>query len=313
MMAVDIVGSTRHIADCDPDDAQIFFDRCFEHIGKMAGLAGGTLVSFEGDGGIVAFGWPQALEDHADSACAAAWNIQHAGNPGTGPDGRPVLFRIGLHSGLVALREFRRGDRSRFNTVGATVHIAAKLQQCAEPGGILVSAEIAALCRSRLRLGEHRPPLTSGTAPTTAYVLERRPESQTSRDIVLRYGSAMVGRGSELARLVKMLPRPGGGTHAAALIGEPGIGKSRLAAAVVAEAVAVDARIFAFFGDTQKHTTPFAAAREMIGECLGLEQDMVWGPSGPLSTNQVWTRASLRRSRRCCWHRRPGQAGDGRR
>lgn len=276
VLAVDIVGSMRHIADCDPDDAQTFFDRCFEHIGEMAARSGGTLVSFEGDGGIAAFGWPDGLEDHAERACTAAWAIQHAGDPGLGPDRRPVRFRVGVHSGLVALRELRRGGRSRFSTVGATVHIAAKLQQCAAPGSIVVSGEVARLCRSRLDLAPHELPPTLSGAGTDAFRLEAQPEARNHGNVALRYTSPMIGRQPELTKLRKALPRPGGGSTAVALVGEPGIGKSRLAAAAVAEAVAADARILVFFGDAQRRATPFAAARSLLGDSLRLA-----GSDGP--------------------------------
>ncbi|HEX6374418.1 MAG TPA: AAA family ATPase [Allosphingosinicella sp.] len=274
VLAVDIVGSTRHIADCDPEDAQSFFDRCFEHMREMIERAGGAMVSFEGDGGIAAFGWPVAHEDHADRACAAAWSIQHAGDAGPGPDGRPVRFRIGLHSGLVALRRLRRGGRSRLDTVGATVHIAAKLQQRAPPGGVLISVEAAKLCRSRLELAPEEFSAADGPG-TQACRLEAPPESPKSRDVAHRYTSPMIGRQPELAALHPLLPRPGGASHAVALVGEPGIGKSRLAAAAVGEALALEARILVFFGDAQKRTTPFAAARTLIGEALGLEASML--------------------------------------
>jgi class 3 adenylate cyclase/tetratricopeptide (TPR) repeat protein len=277
ILAVDIVGSTRHIADCDPDDAQIFFDRCFDLMGHAIERAGGALVSFEGDGGIAAFGWPEALEDHADRACAAAWSLQHDRDPGSGPDGRPVRFRVGIHSGLVALRQLRRGGRSPLNTTGATVHIAAKLQQCAPPGGVLVSAEATRLCRSRLKLA--RETLPAALEGVSAFRLEAEPESARNDDLARRYGSPMIGRQAELAELRKSLPAPGGAGGAIALIGEPGVGKSRLAAAAVSDVRTPDSRILLFFGDTQKRTTPFAAARGLLADLLGATEK---GQSEPL-------------------------------
>lgn len=270
LLAVDIVGSTLHIARCDPDDAQAFFDRCFEHIGRVTESASGKLVSFEGDGGIAAFGWPDALEDHADRACAAAWEIQHSGDVGMGPDGQAVQFRIGVHSGLVALRELRRGDRSRFNAAGASVHIAAKLQQCAAPGRILVSGEAARLCRSHPTLSPVELPAALAGAGIKAFELEARPAGPTDSDFARRYASPMIGRQAELARLTKLLPRPGGAGSAVALIGEPGIGKSRLAAAAAARALASDAKFLVFFGDERRAATPFATARHLIAEAHGL-------------------------------------------
>jgi class 3 adenylate cyclase/tetratricopeptide (TPR) repeat protein len=268
VLAVDIVGSMPHIADCDPDDAQAFFDRCFDHMRRAIEPAGGSLVSFEGDGGIAAFGWPGAHEDHADRACAAAWDIQHGEDMGVGPDGRAVQFRIGVHSGLVALRSVRRGGRSRLDTVGATVHIAAKLQQSAVPGGILVSAEAVRLCRSRLDLAPRPTPPGLDRVTTNVFSLEGRPAGRRASELEHRYSGPMIGRQPELARLRKLLPRGRGRGAAVGIVGEPGIGKSRLAAAMVADSIALDARILIFFGDMQKRTTPFAAARQLIDDAL---------------------------------------------
>ena len=266
ILAVDIVGSTAHIADCDPDDAQIFFDRCFKHMQRMIKRAGGTMVSFEGDGGIAAFGWPDAVEDHADSACRAAWGIQHEGEAAIGPDGRQARFRIGIHSGLVALRQLRRGGRMQLNTVGAAVHIAAKLEQGASAGSILVSADAARLSRFGLALGRRMAIPLPGGGSVEAFTLNGPPQSGRADAMAERYGSPMIGRQAQLAKLRRLLPRRGGQSHSAALVGEAGIGKSRLAAAALSEMIARDARTLVYFGDAQTRTTPFAAARWLLTE-----------------------------------------------
>src|SRR5215471_4202015 len=151
VLAVDMVGSTGHIAACDPDEAQAFLDRWLDHIRNSVERVGGQIVHFAGDGGIAIFGWPSAYEDHADRACIAAWDIQgHSAS--SGPGGNPVNFRVGVHSGLVGLRKGDRNAIYRFDVAGATVHVAAKLQQKALPGEVLLSAETAKLCRSPLNL-----------------------------------------------------------------------------------------------------------------------------------------------------------------
>src|SRR5215472_14024573 len=139
VLAVDMVGSTRHIAACDPDDAQAFLDHWLAHIRNAVERAGGVIVHYAGDGGIAIFGWPSAFEDHAERACIAAWDIQSHGEA-VGPAGNPVTFRVGLHSGLVGLRKGGRNAIARFDVAGATVHVAAKLQREALPGEVLVSA-----------------------------------------------------------------------------------------------------------------------------------------------------------------------------
>jgi class 3 adenylate cyclase/tetratricopeptide (TPR) repeat protein len=274
VLAADIVGSTGHIAACDPDDAQAFYDHCFEHVRAAVERASGTVVSYGGDGGIAAFGWPSSIEDHADRACAAAWDIQRSNKGRLGPDGMPVRFRVGVHSGLVALRQLRGKARSQFDTIGATVNIAAKLQQSAPAGGVLVSAQAARLCRSQLELTPHdlSPPLSG--VNTEAFKLEACPENLSDTDFAQRYRLPIVGRDAELAALRNLLPRSGGENGSVALIGEAGIGKSRVAAAAVTDALGLDVKVLVFFGDAQKRTTPFAAARSLIGDLLRLSGEI---------------------------------------
>ena len=79
----------------------------------------------------------------------------------------------------------------------------------------------------------------------------------------------LINRSEELAIIREKLPRPGGPTGSIALIGEPGIGKSCLAAVAVADAIASDTSVLVFHGDAQTCTTPFAAARALVGDLLG--------------------------------------------
>jgi len=269
ILAVDMVGSTRHISGCDPEDAQSFLDLWFEHIRVAVERAGGLIVHFAGDGGIAMFGWPSSFEDHAERACRAAWDITQTGGA-TGPQGDAVQFRVGVHCGLVGLRQAHLEGRFRFDIAGTTVHLAAKLQQRARPGEAIVSAEVVKLCRSS------RPEITNCESPASpdgtgveAYRLNARLQDTVDSDIARRYRLPIINRSDELAILREKLPRPGGPRCSIALIGEPGIGKSRLAAVAVAVAVASDTSVLVFHGDAQKRTTPFAAARALVGDLLG--------------------------------------------
>ncbi len=274
VLSVDMVDSTLHIADCEPDDVQAFFDRWFEHVTEAVERAGGLLVNFGGDGGLAVFGWPSPLEDHADRACVAAWDIQQRDGVAVGPGGKPVCFRVGVHSGLVGLRQLQRRGRARFDTVGVTVSVAAKLQQVAPPDGILVSGDTVRLCHAPLELTAQPALAAPSLANTWAFRLNARPDVALSSDITRRYASPIIGREEELANLSRLLPKSGNRSASAALIGEAGIGKSRLAAALASEAAATDARVLVFYGDPQKRTTPFAAARSFIADLLHLHADI---------------------------------------
>ena len=270
VLSVDIVGSTHHIAACEPDDAQHFLDDCFEHVRRVVEGAGGLLNSYAGDGGIAVFGWPSALEDHADRACAAAWRIHQDGEREVGPSGEPLKFRVGVHSGLVGLRQLKLPGASEFNTVGATVNLAAKLQQTAPPGGVVVSSATLGLCRNRLAVEPSPTPVIAGLVELAAFVMQAPPDQAGPADAASRYRTPLVGRQAELAALREFLS--GGEGRTLALIGEAGIGKSRLANAAVTTAEAAGRRTLEFFGDAQKRATPFAAPVALITHLLALPQ-----------------------------------------
>jgi class 3 adenylate cyclase/tetratricopeptide (TPR) repeat protein len=269
VLAVDMVGSTRHIAACDPDDAQAFLDQWLDHVRGAVERAGGQIVHYAGDGGIAIFGWPSAFEDHADRACIAAWDIQQCPSESTGPGGDPVTFRVAVHSGLVGVRKGGRNAISRFDVAGTTVHVAAKLQQVASPGEILVSAETAKLCRSPLDLTPHKASPVIADRVIRVHGLSAKPADIDHNDVTRRYQNRIVNRFDELAALHERMPRRDGRSCSVAVIGEPGIGKSRLAAAAMTRALTPDVRCCVIYGGTQRRTTAFAAARALIGDLLG--------------------------------------------
>ena len=269
VLAVDMVDSTRHIAACDPDDARAFLDQWLDHVRSSVERAGGQIVHYAGDGGVAIFGWPSAYEDHADRACIAAWDIQRH-REATGPGGHPVCFRVGVHSGLVGLRKGGRNAKYPFDVAGATVHVAAKLQKQASPGEVRVSAETAKLCRSPLDLTPHKNSSGISDHVVEAYRLNARPRDVDQNDVARRYQSPIVNRFEELQAIRERLPQRGGKTASVALIGEPGIGKSRLAAAAMSDDLTSEVRCCVFYGDAQRRTTSFAAARALVGDMLGV-------------------------------------------
>ncbi|MDA4845435.1 ATP-binding protein [Hoeflea poritis] len=277
VLVVDAVSSTSRIASVDPDDAQLMVDDVLAHIRHSVERAGGLLVSFAGDGGVAVFGWPDSLEDHADRACEAAWNIQHftgGDSPILDPEKNEVQFRVGIHSGLVGLRHLELERGSQIDLVGGTVHLAARLEKSAQPGQILLSAETLELCRLDF---EHtaRPDLAIlEEINSTVYQLSAPPKRRRANDALHEYAFPIVGRDMERAILRKSITRNSHAKAAFAIIGEPGIGKSRLAAAAIDEALSQNAvdRLLVYRGDVQKRTTPFAVFRSLILDALKLDE-----------------------------------------
>ncbi len=268
VLAVDTVNSTGHIAGDDPDDAQELLDRIFEHLDGTIRRAGGLMVNYSGDGGIAVFGWPTSMEDHADRACETAWQIQH---PGAESDrirdmlSRPIRFRVGIHSGLVGLRRMEMQIGSRLDPVGGTVHIAAALQKLAPPDSIFVSSRTVELCRSALVLTPLEDVGILKQINSSAYSLSAPPRARGIGDSDSRnYRTPLVGRQRERDAIRQALARHDPGCRAIAVIGEPGIGKSRLAAAVVQDAQQSSRLVLIFRGDSRRRTTPYSAVRSLI-------------------------------------------------
>ena len=238
VLAVDTVNSTGQIATFDPDDAQELLDRIFRYLDGAVRRAGGLFVSYAGDGGCAVFGWPQSMEDHADRACQVAWSLLHPAedNAVTDDAGRPIAFRIGLHSGLVGLRRLGVGADDRLNSVGGTVHLAAALQKAAAPGTVLVSSRTVELCQSALDLVAQPDHALLASIGAKVLRLEGEPRHRSWRS-ERSYRSPLVGRQTERARLRDSIVRRTGERHAAAVIGPPGIGKSRLAAVAIEDAL----------------------------------------------------------------------------
>jgi len=268
VLAVDTVNSTGHIAGDDPDDAQELLDRIFEHLDGTIRRAGGLMVNYSGDGGIAVFGWPTSMEDHADRACETAWLIQHPGaESGRICDmlRRPIRFRVGIHSGLVGLRRMEMEIGSRLDPVGGTVHIAAALQKLAPPDSIFVSSKTVELCRSALELTPLEDVKILRQVNANAYSLSAPPRARGIDDSESRnYRTPLVGRQRERDAIRQALARHDPGCRAIAVIGEPGIGKSRLAAAVVQDAQQSGRLVLIFRGDSQRRTTPYSAVRSLI-------------------------------------------------
>jgi len=271
VLAVDTVNSTGQIASSDPDDAQELLDRIFGYLDGAVRRAGGLFVSYAGDGGCAVFGWPQSMEDHADRACEVAWSLQHPAEDSVVRDdaGRPLAFRVGLHSGLVGLRRLGVGADDRLDSVGGTVHLAATLQKAATPGTVLISSKTVELCQSALDLQPQPDNALLTQVGAKVFRLEaepRRPAWQSGRT----YRVPMVGRQAERAALRDVIHLQVGGNRAAAVIGPPGIGKSRLATIAIQEALEDGRRALVFYGDSQKRTTPYAAMRVLLLEALDL-------------------------------------------
>jgi class 3 adenylate cyclase/tetratricopeptide (TPR) repeat protein len=235
VLFVDVSGFTALSARLDPEDVHALMTRAFELMLAEVHRYEGTVNQFLGDGIMALFGAPIAHEDHAQRAVRAALGIRRALDEYQGEleRARGLTFKVrqGLNSGLVVVGSIGNDLRMDYTAVGDTTNVAARLQQAAEPGRILISESTHRLAGDYFEtqpLGELM--LKGKSEPVRAWSADAVREGRTRLDAGAQRGlTAFVGRERELATLedAYVKARDGHG-QVVFIVGEPGIGKSRL-------------------------------------------------------------------------------------
>jgi adenylate cyclase len=226
VLFADIVGSTEMIAGLDAEEAVGRLQPVVEAMAQAVRRFDGTILGRLGDGLKAIFGAPRAQEGHALMACQAALAMQEA----MASQPNAIKIRIGLHSGEVVAGAMNAGSFREQEAQGITLHIASRIEQAAEPGGILLSATcrelVGAYCDTR---SEGTRVLKGIAAPFEVFrLLGLKPgvASDRFRDESL---VQMRGRERELAILKRaLLHAEQGAGSAIGIVAVPGIGKSRL-------------------------------------------------------------------------------------
>jgi tetratricopeptide (TPR) repeat protein len=188
-----------------------------------------------GDGIMALFGAPLAHEDHAVRACYAALRMQQAVNryaeQARRVHGVNVQIRVGLNSGEVVVRAIGSDLHMDYTAVGQTTHLAARMEQFASPGSILLTSSTLELVEGFVAVKPFGPVPVKGLADavevyevTGAGAARSRLQATAGRGL-----TKFVGRTAEVAQLSQALEQARGGQgQVVAVVGEPGVGKSRL-------------------------------------------------------------------------------------
>src|SRR5437016_12387842 len=149
VLFADMEGSMELLADRDPEDARKILDPVLERMMEAVHRYEGTVNQVMGDGIMALFGAPLAHEDHAVRACYAALRMQEAvkryADGLLREEGVPVRIRVGLNSGEVVVRSIGSDLHMDYTAVGQTKHVAARMEQMALPGTILITPETVRL------------------------------------------------------------------------------------------------------------------------------------------------------------------------
>src|ERR1700678_307878 len=239
----DMVGSTALSEAVDPELLGALIRRYQDAAAGAIGRYGGFVAKFMGDGVLAYFGFPQAFEDAAERAVRSGIGILAEIGKIARPDGAALQARVGIATGLVVVGEIIGAGSAKERTiVGETPNLAARLQALAAPNTILISEATQNLLGGLFELesaGAHELKGFARPIPAWRVVKEGTIES---RFAAIRAGAAtpLIGRAHEMGLLLDRwrLARQGEG-QVVTLIGEAGIGKSRLIEALQ-EAVAAE-------------------------------------------------------------------------
>src|SRR5499426_869802 len=236
VMICDLVGSTALSARLDPEDMRAVIDAYHAACARITRTYDGFLAEFRGDGILAYFGYPVAHEDDAERTVRAALDIIAAVARLETLAAEPLAVRIGIATGVVVIGDLsREGALREHAVVGDTPNLAARLQALAAPGTVVVAASTRRLLGDLFHLrdlGRHE--LKGIAEPVAAWAVEGVSDSESRFEAVHLAGLAgLIGREDELDFLLERQRLAWKGEGQIVLIsGEPGVGKSRLAAAL---------------------------------------------------------------------------------
>ena len=235
VLFADLKGSMELLADRDAEEARELLDAVLVRMIDAVHAYEGTVNQVMGDGIMALFGAPVAHEDHGVRACYAALRMQATirtyAEEMQRVAGIPIQIRIGLNSGEVLVRSVGSDLRMEYTAVGQTTHLAARMEQAAMPGSILLSAQTFRLVEDYIdvkplgliNIKGLTEPVEVFEATGTGAVRTRLQRS------VARGLTRFVGRDPELEQLRQALEQMAVSRgQIVAVVGEPGVGKSRL-------------------------------------------------------------------------------------
>ncbi|MDD1520704.1 MULTISPECIES: adenylate/guanylate cyclase domain-containing protein [Bradyrhizobium] len=234
VMFSDLVGSTSLSARMDPEDLREIISAYQTCIADTVRRFGGFVAKYMGDGVLIYFGYPQAHEDDAERAVRAG--LDAIGAIGELKFSVPLQTRIGIATGLVVVGDLiGTGSAQEQAIVGETPNLAARLQNVAKPNAVVIAESTRRLLGSLFDLADlGLQDLKGIDAPARAWAVLQVSSVESRFEALHGSGlTELVGRREELDLLLRRWRRAASGEGQVVLLaGEPGIGKSRLIAAL---------------------------------------------------------------------------------
>lgn len=277
VLFADIKGSTRLAGQAGAERWHDVLDRFFALLSAAVHRYEGTINQYTGDGIMALFGAPVALEDHGLRAALSALEMQQSVRRFADElrlaHGLNLSMRIGLNSGEVVVGRIGDDLRSDYTAQGPTVNLAARLEHLCEPGRIYVSRATAQQLEGYCQL---RPlgcaQLAGHDEPQEVYELEAAGAShERLQRSLARSGSPFLGRHQEFERLdTALLAVRGGQGRTLAVIGDAGLGKSRLCHEFVEHCVRSGVAVHRCSAVPYARRVPLLPIRELLRSRLGV-------------------------------------------
>jgi class 3 adenylate cyclase/tetratricopeptide (TPR) repeat protein len=232
VLFADLKGSMELLAGRDPEEARELLDAVLPRMMDAVHRQEGTVNQVMGDGIMALFGAPLALEEHALRACYAALAMQESIDQYAREAGlsESVRIRVGLNSGEVVVRAIGSDLRMDYTAVGQTTHLAARMEQVASPGTIVMTADTLRLVEGYVHARALGPTVVKGLPqPIEVFELVGTATRTRLQVSAARGLTPFVGRDTELDVLPRALARAQAQHgQVVAVVGEAGVGKSRL-------------------------------------------------------------------------------------
>ena len=233
VMFCDLVGSTALSTRHDPEDLRELIGDYHRAVAETVGRFDGFVAKYMGDGVLIYFGYPQAHEDDAERAVRAGLAVIEA--VGRLPAREDLSVRLGIATGLAVVGDLiGEGAAQERGVVGETPNLAARLQALAAPDTLVIADATRRQIGGLFDLEDLGPQALAGFAEPQPAWRVLGESGEVSRFEALRSGETpLVGREEEVELLVRRWQQAKSGEGRVVLIsGEPGIGKSRLTAAL---------------------------------------------------------------------------------
>jgi len=233
VMFCDLVGSTALSARFDPEDLREVIGAYHRCVADTVAPFAGFVAKYMGDGVLIYFGYPEAHEDDAERAARAGLAVIDAVGRLSTPE--KLNVRLGIASGLVVVGDLiGAGAAQERGVVGETPNLAARLQALATPGTLVVAESTRRQIGALFEVEDLRPQQLAGFAePQSAWRVVGESGVLSRFEALRSQATPLIGRDEELDLLLRRWRQAKAGEGRVVLIsGEPGIGKSRLSAAL---------------------------------------------------------------------------------